>query len=300
MWDIAVRVFAALSMVGLAVALAFCVRRRYPSWKPYRWGALCFILSQVFHIPFNALVLNPCFVALGWNMSEERGLPLLLMSLALGLSAGVFEETSRWFLYRTKFCNDQSYELALLMGAGHGGCEAILAGWFALMTLVGMAYLRAHPEALPSDDQAETVKKVLTDYWAASAFVVLLAPVERIFAMTFHLSASVLVWQSFAQNSAWYFVAAVAFHAALDTTAVYLLISKGIIAVELVLLLTAFPLSLYILNYYRRRNQSTQANDEGVSSEAARELALPTATEEGAVLMNASDDDTDLEQTPLA
>lgn len=263
MWDIATRIFAGVAMIGLAIGLGCAIRRIHASWKTFGWGALCFISSQVAHIPFNLLVVNPIFAAMGWNLATAQyGGTLLFMSFIMGLSAGIFEETARWIFYRSLLFRRQetilkSYEFALMFGAGHGGCEAIIAGFLAITTLITMTYLRTHPEAMdamPKETQ-KVLQKALTDYWASSNLLVLMAPVERVFAMSFHLSASVLIWQGFAQpnnnNMCKYWCLAVAFHTALDTAAVFLLIAFGAYAVEGCLLLTAFPLSLYILWCYR-------------------------------------------------
>eukprot|EP00977_Amphora_coffeiformis_P010680 scaffold2510_cov169-Amphora_coffeaeformis.AAC.31 len=153
-----------------------------------------------------------------------------------------------------------------MFGAGHGGCEAIISGFLAVAALIGMSYLRAHPEVINDmpQDQQQVVEKELADYWATPTLTVLMTPVERVFAIAFHLCASVLVWQGFVQNNQLRFWAlAVAAHTALDSVAVFLLLTSGAYSVETCLLLTAFPMSLYVLWYYRPRQQS--ANEEGDS-----------------------------------
>ena len=263
MWDVAVRVVAGLASMGLAIGLGCYVRRLYPSWKAFGWGALCFVLSQVLHIPFNALVLNKIFDLS--DLMEARGWRLLFVSIALGLSAGIFEETTRWIFYRYKFREAKSYELALMFGAGHGGCEAIIVGYLAIMALIGMVYLRAHPQVIsdmPQDEQ-QLLAKPLADYWASSALMVLMAPVERIFAMTFHLCASVLVWQGFVQNDhPKFWGLAVAAHTALDAAAVFLLVTLGAYAVEICLLLIAFPMSVYVIWYYRPQQDADELSSD--------------------------------------
>jgi len=265
MWDIAVRIFAGLASIGLAIGLGYCVRRIYPSWSAFGWGALCFILSQVFHIPFNSLVLNNIFDVS--NLSEARGTDLPVISLALGLSAGIFEETTRWIFYRYKYRDAKSYELALMFGAGHGGCEAIITGCLTIVALVGMSYLRAHPETINDmpQDQQPIVEKGLAYYWSSSALMVLMSPIERVIAMAFHLCASVLVWQGFVQNKQLRFWAlAVAAHSALDAMAVLLLITLSGYAVEISLLFTAFPMSLYVPWYYRPKQHGADEEGDGL------------------------------------
>lgn len=317
LWGILIRLFAGLAMIGLAIGLGCLVRRVHANWGTFGWGALCFVLSQVAHIPFNSLILNPFLAYMGWalDMSQatngtgvSSGSSLVMTSLLLGLSAGLFEETTRWLFYRYKFklgvvgdggsvdgetnvsssssSNNKSYEFALMFGAGHGGCEAIIAGVLAVMTLIGMTYLRAHPEALDDvpADQKELIQKTLDEYWeSSSALKILLGPVERIFAMSFHLSASVLVWQGFVAHSWQYWAAAVSFHTMLDAMAVFLLVSKGVYAVEICLFFTAFPLSLYILWYYHGASIAgyhTTAQDDLPLQPASEDRSLSTTAQE--------------------
>lgn len=273
-WAILVRILAGVSSIGLAIGLGCYVRRIYASWKVYGWGALCFVLSQVAHVPFNTIVLNPLLDTS--SLTEARGLRLLVASLALGLSAGFFEETTRWIFYRYKFYPREetplSYELALMFGSGHGGCEAIIVGLLAIISLIGMSYLRTHPHVIDDmpQDQQEVMEKTLTDYWGSPPFMVLLAPVERMIAMAFHLCASVLVWQGLEQNEPFkYWGLAVAAHTALDAVAVFLLVTRGTLAVELFLLLTALPMSLYVLWYYyhhhgTRQNEVLSSQQDGL------------------------------------
>ena len=72
-----------LLMIGLPIALGVVLARRLKQrWGLFGVGAVTFVLSQVGHIPFNALAFRG---AQAW--------PPAVVALALGLSAGVFEES---------------------------------------------------------------------------------------------------------------------------------------------------------------------------------------------------------------
>ncbi|RPI26683.1 MAG: YhfC family intramembrane metalloprotease [Chloroflexota bacterium] len=61
-------------------------------------GAGTFIFSQILHIPFNTgvgLVINNALTPTG----TEAWIPIF-QAVFLGLSAGVFEEVSRYIMYR--------------------------------------------------------------------------------------------------------------------------------------------------------------------------------------------------------
>src|SRR5687768_15821832 len=86
----------ALLMIGLAVVLGVFLARRYEVPARLWWvGAATFVLSQVGHLPFNALFQNGAALPL-----PEGPWRVPLLAMALGLSAGLFEETTRYLVYR--------------------------------------------------------------------------------------------------------------------------------------------------------------------------------------------------------
>jgi uncharacterized membrane protein YhfC len=300
-----VRLCAGSAILALVVSLGVFLRRRvYSSLSPFWWGALCFVLSQVAHVPFNLFLLNPFMASCGWtDLPHLRGFPLVATSCLLGLSAGLFEETSRWILYRYKVTavsqHEKSYKLALMVGAGHGGCEAALVGISSILALVGMTFLRLNPQAIDDmpAEQKELWEEQLKAYWNMSGLLVAMAPIERVIAMSFHLSASVLVCRGFGTPTtnggglssppyAWrYYWMAVAFHAALDAVAVYLMFASSAYAVEGVLAITALPLSIYIIRYFAREQEqmgsaSNATYTQVMSIDETADGLLLTAAEE--------------------
>ncbi|MCA9962224.1 MAG: YhfC family intramembrane metalloprotease, partial [Anaerolineales bacterium] len=114
-WPFVVNVCLMLSMpLVLAVWLE---RRRQPGWGLFGAGALTFILSQVLHIPFNWLVQQR-FQLLPTDLQVTGN--LLLVSLFLGLSAGLFEEIGRYLTYRYWMTDARTWGKGLMLGVGHG------------------------------------------------------------------------------------------------------------------------------------------------------------------------------------
>jgi len=90
--DVAVRLLNGLLMIAMPIALGiYLVRRTGQRWKLFLVGAVLFVASQVLHIPFNLIVLNPILEQIGFGQGAF-GAALLLGALLLGLSAGLFEE----------------------------------------------------------------------------------------------------------------------------------------------------------------------------------------------------------------
>lgn len=252
MFDIFMRLLNALLMIAIPLALGVYLNRKLNcTWRLFGIGAIAFIASQVLHIPFNFLVLNPLLGKLGLSISQT-GMQLAIVAVFYGLSAGVFEEGARYIFYRfwLKKDTDRTWNSAVMFGAGHGGSEAIILGVLALMALVQMVVLRdVDLSTQVPADQLELAKMQVETYWAQPWYAVLLGSVERVAAISFHISASVLVLQAFRRrNIIWLFLA-IGWHTLLDAVAVFgmqtwgayvteaLVFGMGILSIVFILLL---------------------------------------------------------------
>jgi uncharacterized membrane protein YhfC len=226
--DQAVRGLNVLLMVCLGLGLgAWLARRRKLPWGLFGIGAATFVAAEVAHIPFNSLVLNRVLGALGWSDPTSTG-ALIGASVLLGLSAGIFEEGARYLMYRFWAKKARSWEEALMIGAGHGGIEAILLGLLAAYALLQALALRGVDLAtVVQADQLETARLQLEAYWAAPWYGALLGALERLFAICLHLSLSVMVLQSFTRRQWFWLPLAIIWHAFVDAAAVAALPRAG-------------------------------------------------------------------------
>lgn len=255
MFDIAIRTLNPLLMIAMPLALGVYLFRKYNvEWRLFGLGALTFIVSQVFHIPFNAWVLNPVMDHLGLEMDVPA--QLAVVALLLGLSAGVFEEFARYVAYRFWLKNDadRTWRSALMLGAGHGGIEAILLGVLVAYGFLQLYALKdANLAALVSSDQLDVTRLQVNMFWLAPWYAAILGAVERAATLCFHLSASVLVLQVFRRrNIIWLFLA-VGWHAFLDAVAVFasqtwsiylteaLIVGAGILGLGIIFFLREVP-----------------------------------------------------------
>jgi uncharacterized membrane protein YhfC len=219
-------------MIAMPVGLAIFLTVR---WKlgARLWliGAGTFILSQIGHIPFNALaglVLNRTPLV---NMTPEA--QLIFNAVFLGLSAGLFEELFRYGMFRWWAKDARSWRKGVLTGAGHGGAEAILLGTIVLYAFIQFASLRtADLSTLIPADQLALARQQVSAYWSMTWYDSLLGAVERLFAIPTQIALAVLVLQTFTRRQ-WFWVGlAILYHAALDAGAVYLAASQGALPTE--------------------------------------------------------------------
>ena len=211
-----------LLMVGLPVGLAFYLTRRFKlGWRLWWIGAATFILSQAGHIPFNA-ILTQLFQAGRLPSPPHSWLPYF-NPVILGLSAGLFEEFARAGVYLWWAKDARSWRRGVLMGAGHGGAEAIILGVLALYTLLQVtAYRTANLAAIFSGNQLALAQQQIQTYWSASWTASLLGAVERFFTLPIQICLAVIVLQAFVRRNPAWIGLAVAWHAAVDGVSVYL------------------------------------------------------------------------------
>lgn len=189
-----------LLMVGLPVGLGFYLTRRFRlGWRLWWIGAATFILSQVGHLPFNWIFTR--LFAMGTLPTPPVEWRLLFNATFLGLSAGLFEELARAAVYRWWADDARSWRKGVLLGAGHGGIEAIVLGVLVLTTLVNMLILRGPDAArLVPPEQMALVQQQVGEYWSAPWGLTLLGAVERSFTLIVHIALSVLVLQAFTRR----------------------------------------------------------------------------------------------------
>lgn len=211
--DVAVRAAGSVLMILLPLGLLLALTRHFRlGLGLVGAGALTFVGSQVFHLPFNAWGLSRVFQALGLQ-GETRGLEMVWVAILLGLSAGIFEESARYLVYRYWLRDVRSWRQAVLFGAGHGGTEAILLGGLALLTLFQASSLRYQDlAAIVPAEQVELTRQQLEAYWAASWGEALLPALERVLAMALHVSLAVMVLRARLSHSLGWFILAILWH----------------------------------------------------------------------------------------
>jgi uncharacterized membrane protein YhfC len=208
-----------LLMIAMPILLArFIAARRGVSWTLFGMGAVTFVVSQIGHIPFNGLILQrwqlvPTDTAVFTN--------LLIYALFLGLSAGIFEEGARYLTYRFWAKDARSWGKGLMLGAGHGGIEAILLGLTGIINVGALVLIRQgmFVDAIPPD-QMPLVQEQITAVFSTPLPAIMLGAMERLFALCAHLAMSLLVMQVFVRGQLRWLLASILWHTLLNASAV--------------------------------------------------------------------------------
>jgi len=242
-------------MIAMPLGLSIYLTRKFKQgWRLFWIGAATLIFSQVLHIPFNALV-SPVFSRFGFI-----ALPVVLQNVIIsgffGLSAGLFEELSRFGMYRWWAKDARSWGKGLLAGAGHGGSEAIILGLLVLYGYIQMLIVRGMDiSTRVSPDQVELAKAQIQAYWAAPWYLTMLGAVERLFTIPLHLACSVLVVQALIRKKFWWVGLAILFHALADGVAVFVS-QRGFSALAIEGIIGIFGIVSVVIVFVLRKPES--------------------------------------------
>lgn len=211
---------SAALMIGMPILLGWWIaRKRHAPWSLFFIGMVTFVGSQVLHIPFNWLVLQR------WQLipSDTSVLSnLVILALFLGLSAGVFEETARYLTYRFWAKNARTWGQGLMLGAGHGGIESIILGLsLGINALALGAISQGGLTGLVPSEQMGLVDEQIATMLAAPFSLVMLGPLERVFAISAHLAMSLMVMQVFVRRQIRWLGLSILWHTLLNAVAVF-------------------------------------------------------------------------------
>jgi ABC-2 type transport system permease protein len=210
-----------LLMILLPILFAALLRRRYITpWFLFCAGILTFTASQVVHLPLNHWLAELGILP---QPGREINPPVWQYALVAGLTAGLCEELARAVGYAI-LKRYRRFEDGVMMGLGHGGFESMVFGGVmtaaAISSLLGLSGKDLSTLNLSTEQMhaVQTQIQALLSYpW--QAFIPL---IERLLAMTAHVIFSLIVLRAFTKRNAWFVVLAIAYHAAVDAGAVYL------------------------------------------------------------------------------
>lgn len=266
-WTIAVIVLNIVISVAIPVCLCVFFRRKFQcGLAPFFVGCgvmflFALVLEQIVHMIVLALPVGQVIRNDIW-----------LYALYGGLMAGLFEETGRLiamkFVLKKYWGNDHN---ALMYGAGHGGFEAFYIMFFVMLNnliyalMINSGSAEALLKSLDPTSQA-ALREAFDTLSTASPLLFLVTPVERLAAVTLHISLSVLVWNAVKDKGkiGWY-VLAVALHFAVDAAAV-LMSGYGVPTwgVEAIVWLMALLCALLAARVWKaEKNRGRQARETG-------------------------------------
>ncbi|MGN1107376.1 MAG: YhfC family intramembrane metalloprotease [Huintestinicola sp.] len=141
------------------------------------------------------------------------------------LAAGIFEETGRFAAFKTVMKNRNDPKDAVMYGLGHGGLEAIIIAGILLLSYGATAIMTNQTglEAMVSvslggnAETADAVRSQLETMASVGTGTIWVNVFERIIAMTFHTTMSVIVFESArVKGKGFLYPVCILWHAVLD------------------------------------------------------------------------------------
>lgn len=228
--------------------LVFLGIRKKISPVPAVTGALAFFISQmVLRIPIlNVLSGQQWFQTFAASQ-------LIAYLLILSFTAGLFEESARLIGVRFFCKKHRGYSDAISFGLGHGFCEAILlVGFTHLNSLIYAVMINNGTFSALSETTPQAAKQITAALTAAQAPTIYLAILERVFAMLFHMFATMLIFQGVNRRRSFlYYILAILAHTIFNLVSVLLMQYTGIWASELFLCFGGIFSLVYLLRARR-------------------------------------------------
>jgi uncharacterized membrane protein YhfC len=207
--------FSFLLMLALPIALAVYIQRRWrPGWVLFGIGALMYVVVQVLYLPLYQMVVS----GLGFSdLTATNNIgPLLFLAVFSGLLVGLLAELARYLVYRFGIPTARDWRQGLMLGAGYGGLQAV---WLALLTGFNLAVLLADQwsglRTILSPDMITAVYMQYEMRLPLAQHMALAGPLQQLFFLSLHLTASLLVLQLFLRGQWRWLLAAVGWHALL-------------------------------------------------------------------------------------
>jgi uncharacterized membrane protein YhfC len=220
---VALRTINVVAMVILPILIsAYSIKRYKGSWKIWGIGGLIFVISQVGHIPFNyfagKILNNTSLIFMDTNQQ------LVFNALFLGLSAGIWEESSRYLGYLYWLKKPKKWSKGIIIGLGHGSFESILIGVIAIYVLLQMAaFKNTDLSNIVPIDKLEFTYQTVQQYWNVNWYDTLLGPLERLFTIPLQVLLTLLIIQIFKKNNIIWLALAILVHSGIDAAAVLLI-----------------------------------------------------------------------------
>lgn len=232
--------FDALICFGIPIIGLLLLRKRTEFViRPFLFGMAAFFVSQILiRIPLLQFVL-PNFK---WFLTLQVN--TYAYGLFLGISAGIFEETTRFICLRYFLTNRTSLGDGLAFGLGHGGIEAML-----LVGINSLAAMILYPLGN-------------LDLSGSGYLSILTGGIERVFAISFHIGATLVILYGIKVNKPFRFLTlAILLHGLIDSTSVILPAAYhvGTLGLETVIMISSFlVLSLGLWLFKRKKDTNLQ------------------------------------------
>ncbi len=215
--------------IPVLIAILWTVKKK-EKFTSVLTGAVTFLLfALILEKPIQNVLIFPTAMGLpNHGIAQFINARPVLWAFLVGFFPGLFEETGRFVAFKTVLKNRKNRETSISYGIGHGG--------FEVMLILGLTYINyiTYGFMINTGAYAETIEQIaevmpdqvnaylaIPDQLAAFTFGTLVISIyERVFAVLFHIGASVLVFYACRDKKKfWLYPLAILLHTAMDAAA---------------------------------------------------------------------------------
>ena len=218
---------AVLMIVVPIVVAIIWTKKKKERFTTVLVGAVTFLLfAVVLEKPIQAVLIAPTQMGLAdTGISQFLNARPVLWAFMVGLFPGIFEETGRLVAYKTVLKKRKNRETSISYGIGHGGFEVIFLMGVLYVTYIAYAVMintgkfgtMVDQIMAKAPEQADSLVTVASGIASFSFANLALSIVERVFAMLFHIGASIIVFYACKNKRRfWLYPLAILLHTAMD------------------------------------------------------------------------------------
>lgn len=249
----------------LGIALLWTKKKKEPFTTVLVGAATFLLFALILEKPIQALVISA-----DHSVSRFLNARPVWLALAAGLFPGIFEETGRLAAFKTVLKKRKNRETSISHGLGHGGFEVIMMLGITYVTYIAYAVMIntgtfqtvVDQAAAQAPDQVDAVKALAGQLATLTAADVGAGLLERVFAVLFHIGASILVFYACRDRGRfWLYPLAILLHTAMDFIAglaVFKVIHLSTLALETII--GAFGILTFCAAYFLlyKRDKETE------------------------------------------
>lgn len=189
-------------------------------YKKYKISGKAVLVGTLIFIVFQLLTRVPMLNVLkqtNWFIYNQAVNPWLI-SILLGLTAGLFEEIGRFIGFKYLLKNKLRWPNGVGYGIGHGGIEAILIVGLAYINNIVYSFLLNHGQLSALNLPQATLQAITNSIVNTPSYMFLIAGWERLFTLTLHIALSLIVLYAVKHKQNIYLLIAFLLHTAIDTS----------------------------------------------------------------------------------
>ena len=149
----------------------------------------------------------------------------VLWAFTVGFFPGLFEETGRLVAYKTLLKKRQQRETSISYGLGHGGVAEVsvimtytMISYIAYAALINSGEIATVIEQVRelAPNQLSQIEELIRQLTGFSAMYLLVMIIQRVFAVMFHVGASIMVFYACKDKKFWLYPLAILIHTLID------------------------------------------------------------------------------------